>query len=72
MEDDGGGEPLDVSGFVAELRLMERRIRRKYHRRRTLREQLEDALQAEDYEKAARLRDDLAERAKQQKKLPWD
>lgn len=58
---------LDVSEFVVELRQMERRIRRKYHRRRTLREQLEDAIKIEDYEQAAKLRDALTERAKKQK-----
>ena len=52
---------LDVSEFVVELRQMERRIRRKYHRRRTLREQLEDAIKIEDYEQAARIRDQLGE-----------
>lgn len=66
MEDAGEGQQLDVRVFVRELQQMERRIRRKYQRRRTLSEQLEDAIEAEDYEKAAKLRDALAERAKAQ------
>lgn len=39
-----------------------RRIRRRFHVRRTLREQLADAVQREDYETAARLRDELSQR----------
>jgi len=66
LDDAGEGERVDVRVFVKELRHMERRIRRQYRRRRTLREQLEDAVAAEDYEKAAKLRDALAERAEQE------
>jgi hypothetical protein len=41
---------------------LSRRIRRRFHVRRTLREQLTDAVQREDYETAARLRDELNRR----------
>jgi tetratricopeptide (TPR) repeat protein len=68
INDAGEGEPMDVRVFVAELKQMERRIRRKYGRRRTLNEQLQDALAGEDYEKAAKLRDALSDRAKQQER----
>jgi tetratricopeptide (TPR) repeat protein len=56
-------EALDVEPFVHELRRFERHIRRRYGRRRTLLEQLHDAVAAEDFEKAARLRDALQQRS---------
>lgn len=49
-----------VLPFVTELQKLEQRIRQEYHCPRTLREQLEDAIAAEDYELAARLRDALS------------
>lgn len=55
----------DLSPYIAELRRFERHIRRRYRRRRTLREQLQDAIAAENFEQAARLRDALAERARE-------
>jgi hypothetical protein len=53
---------LDLTPFVRELKRFEKHIRRKYRRRRTLREQLAAAVAAEDFEQAARLRDALAAR----------
>lgn len=67
QDDSGESEEMDVRIFIRELRRLERRIRRKYQCRRTLREQLDDALAAEDYEQAARLRDDLNARAGERK-----
>lgn len=67
QDDSGEGEEMDVRLFIRELRRLERRIRRKYQCRRTLREQLEDALAAEDYERAARLRDNLNAIARERK-----
>ncbi len=55
---------LDLRPFLHELRTFERQIRKRYRRRRTLREQLADAVAAEDFERAARLRDVLAERTR--------
>ncbi len=52
---------VDVMPFVRELKRFERQIRKSYRRRRTLREQLEDAIDAENFEQAARLRDMLAD-----------
>jgi hypothetical protein len=59
-------EPPDVEPFVHELRRFERHIRRRYGRRRTLREQLHDAVAAENFEQAARLRDALAQRTREE------
>ncbi len=54
----------NVEPFVAELRRLERQIRRKFDCRRTLREQLDDALALEDFETAARLRDVIDRQAR--------
>ncbi len=53
---------IDVSPFVKELSRFERRIRQRYRRKRTLNEQLADAIAAENFEQAARIRDALAAR----------
>jgi tetratricopeptide (TPR) repeat protein len=55
----------ELSPFIIELRRFERQVRRRYRRRRTLREQLQDAIATENFEQAARLRDALAERARE-------
>ncbi len=52
----------DLRPFVDELRRFERQIRRRYRRRRTLREQLYDAIASENFEQAAKIRDVLAAR----------
>ncbi len=44
---------------MAELRTLEKQIRRRYGIKATLREQLQDALSREDYENAAKIRDEL-------------
>lgn len=46
--------------FVSELKRMERSIRREYRRPKTLQEQLTEALDREEYERAASLRDAIA------------
>lgn len=53
--------------FIHELRRFERQIRKRYRRRRTLSEKLADAVAAEDFEQAAKLRDKLAARKNQPK-----
>lgn len=50
--------------FIAELRRFERHIRKLYRRQRTLPEQLQDAISAERFEQAARIRDALADRSR--------
>jgi hypothetical protein len=58
-EEEGGPEvPL-----VEQLRHIEREIRKHFAVPKTLREQLDEAVQREDYERAARLRDEIKARA---------
>jgi hypothetical protein len=58
-EEEGGPEiPL-----VEQLRHIEREIRKHFLVPKTLREQLDEAVQREDYERAARLRDEIKARA---------
>lgn len=64
QDQDDEAELSPVQPFVDELQELEDRIRRKYNCPRTLREQLEDAIAAEDYELAARLRDALAKQSR--------
>lgn len=52
-------EQMDEDGMVQELRKMEESIRKQHKIGATLREQLEQAVAEEDYERAARLRDAL-------------
>ncbi|MCE9547142.1 MAG: UvrB/UvrC motif-containing protein [Planctomycetia bacterium] len=55
-------EHYDDNELVTRLEELKESIRQHYHLGRTLPEQLSDAVAAEDYELAARLRDQLAER----------
>lgn len=55
-------EHMEEDGMVQHLRRIEASLREEYGIRSTLREQLEEAVAAEDYEKAARLRDALRKR----------
>lgn len=55
-------EQMEEDGMVQHLRRIEASLREEYGIRSTLREQLEEAVAAEDYEKAARLRDALRKR----------
>jgi hypothetical protein len=56
------GEHFDEDGMVAQLRELQEAIREHYEVGRTLSEQLADAVAAEHYELAARLRDEIARR----------
>ncbi|NLX04414.1 MAG: hypothetical protein GXY33_04640 [Phycisphaerae bacterium] len=58
-EDHGLTKWLRHDPSIAELRMLERQIRRQYGVKQTLSEQLEVAIAAEDYENAARIRDQL-------------
>ena len=60
-EDDDTGETFgaNVDASVRALRQLERELRRHHKIKRTLRERLDAAVEAEDYEAAARLRDDM-------------
>lgn len=52
-------EQMEEDSMVQHLRKIETALREQYHIGATLQEQLEQAIAAEDYEKAARLRDKL-------------
>jgi hypothetical protein len=56
-------EQMEEDGMVKRLREMEQSLRAKHHIGITLREQLDSAVAAEDYETAARIRDALRRRA---------
>jgi hypothetical protein len=56
------GEQFDEEGMVEQLRELQDAIREHYEVGRTLSEQLADAVAAEHYELAARLRDEIARR----------
>lgn len=58
-EEDFGSEELPNDTLVEQLRLLEREIRRNFDVGKTLREQLDEAVADEDYERAARLRDQI-------------
>jgi UvrB/uvrC motif len=50
--------------LVDQLRIYEQDIRKKFSVEKTLREQLDEAIAQEDYELAARLRDQILAKAK--------
>ena len=56
-------QPSDDDEQVAQLAQLKEWIRQEYHVGRTLQEQLADAVAAEEYERAAELRDQIARRA---------
>ncbi len=56
-------EGLPTEALVEQLRSIEGEIRKKFAVSKTLREQLDDAVAEEDYERAARLRDQIKARA---------
>ena len=58
----GVEDRMEEDGMVQQLRETERRLRAKHDIRETLREQLNHAVEAEDYETAAKLRDQLRRR----------
>ncbi len=57
MEDE-----MDEDGMVQHLRKVEQSLREEYNIQATLQEQLAQAIAEEDYEKAARLRDELKQK----------
>jgi hypothetical protein len=57
MEDE-----MDEDGMVQHLRKVEQSLREEYNIQSTLQEQLAQAIAEEDYEKAARLRDELKQK----------
>jgi hypothetical protein len=62
---DAGDEAdsMEEEELVARLDELRESVREHYHLGRTLNEQLADAVAAEEFEKAARLRDEIAKRA---------
>jgi hypothetical protein len=56
----GAEEQFDQDELVAQLGVMKESLRQEYHVGKTLAEQLADAVAAEEYERAARLRDEIA------------
>jgi hypothetical protein len=58
----GVEDQMDEDAMVQQLRQLERSFRKENNIEETLREQLEQAVAAEDYESAARLRDELRRR----------
>jgi hypothetical protein len=61
-----GGEEqegqLEQDELISQLAVMKETLRQEYHVGKTLAEQLSDAIAAEQYERAARLRDEIAHR----------
>jgi len=55
-------EQMEEDGMVQQLRKLERSLRELHGIEATLREQLEQAVANEEYETAARLRDELRQR----------
>jgi hypothetical protein len=61
----GVEEQFDQDEFVNQLGVMKESLRQEYHVGKTLAEQLADAVAAEEFERAARLRDEIAKRREQ-------
>lgn len=58
----GAEEQYEQDELVRQLLAMKESLRQEYHVGKTLGEQLADAVAAEEYERAARLRDEIAKR----------
>lgn len=63
-EEDFGPDEVPNETLIEQLRLLEREIRRNFDVGQTLREQLDEAVSVEDYERAARLRDQIRGRGR--------
>jgi hypothetical protein len=63
-EEDFGAEDLPNEALLEQLRMLEREIRKNFEVGKTLREQLDEAIADEDYERAAELRDQIEGRRK--------
>jgi hypothetical protein len=64
----GAEEQFEQDELVGQLATMKESLRKEYHVGKTLAEQLADAVASEEYERAARLRDEIAQR--QHGKMP--
>jgi hypothetical protein len=62
-EHDQGGETPNQP-LIEQLQILEQEIRKNFAVEKTLREQLDEAVASEDYERAARLRDQIRARAR--------
>ena len=63
-EGDEDDDPdYDIEGSIRALQRLQRELRRQYNIDQTLRERLDQAVADEDYEEAARLRDELSRRS---------
>jgi hypothetical protein len=62
----GENESVDMpnQSLIEQLHVLEREIRKNFAVAKTLREQLDEAVASEDYERAARLRDQIRARAR--------
>ncbi len=63
-ERDFGADEVPNETLIEQLRLLEREIRRNFDVGQTLREQLDEAVAVEDYERAAQLRDQIRGRGR--------
>ena len=52
-----------IQSLIEQLRVLEQEIRKNFAVEKTLREQLDEAVAREDYEQAARLRDQIRAQA---------
>jgi hypothetical protein len=59
----GAEEQFDQDELVGQLAALKESLRKEYHVGKTLAEQLADAVAGEEYERAARLRDEIAKRS---------
>jgi len=59
----GDEQPADQDPMFIQLKKLQRDIRRRHRIKRTLREQLEKAVEQEDFERAARIRDQIRRRS---------
>jgi hypothetical protein len=69
-EDHGLTKWLKHDPSMAELRILEKQIRKRYGIQATLHEQLQTALAREDYEHAARIRDELRAKGRFPSRVP--
>lgn len=63
-EDEHDEDETPNSPLIDQLLLLEREIRKNFSVQKTLREQLDEAVASEDYERAARLRDQIRARGR--------
>ena len=66
----GAEDQFDQDELVAQLAAMKEALRQEYRVGKTLAEQLADAVATEEYERAARLRDEISRRGHRRPKTP--